>query len=54
VRPVQVERHPPGLVLLGGGVGIAALFGLAGTLTTTVLLVRRIRVRQGAGPEDVT
>jgi type VII secretion-associated serine protease mycosin len=48
VRPVQVERHPPGLVFLGGWIGIAALFGLAGALTTTALLIRRIRV----GRED--
>jgi type VII secretion-associated serine protease mycosin len=46
VRPVQVERHPPGLVILGGWVGIAALFGLVGALTTTVLLIRRVRARQ--------
>ena len=26
---VQVERHPPGLVILGGWVGVAALFGHA-------------------------
>jgi type VII secretion-associated serine protease mycosin len=49
VHPVQVERHPPGLVILGGWVGVAALFGLAGALTTTVLLVRRIRARQETG-----
>jgi hypothetical protein len=46
VRPVQVERHPPGLVILGGWVGIAALFGLVGALTTTVLLIQRVRARQ--------
>jgi subtilisin family serine protease len=42
VQPVQVERHPPGLVILGGWVGVAALFGLAGAVVTTVLFVRRI------------
>jgi type VII secretion-associated serine protease mycosin len=50
VRPVQVERHPPGLVILGGWVGVAALFGLAGALTTTVLLIRRVRTRQEPDP----
>jgi type VII secretion-associated serine protease mycosin len=49
VQPVQVERHPPGLVLLGGWVGIAALFGLAGALISTALLVRRIRANQESG-----
>jgi subtilisin family serine protease len=54
INPVQVERHPPGLVILGGWVGVAALFGLAGAVMSTVLLVRRIRGRdsdaeQGAG-----
>ncbi|HZE31639.1 MAG TPA: S8 family serine peptidase [Actinoallomurus sp.] len=54
IKPVQVERHPPGLVILGGWVGVAALFGLAGAVMSTVLLVRRIRARdrdaeQGAG-----
>lgn len=43
VRPVQVERHPPGLVILGGWVGVAALFGLAGAVVTAALYVRRIR-----------
>jgi type VII secretion-associated serine protease mycosin len=54
IKPVQVESHPPGLVILGGWVGVAALFGLAGAVMSTVLLVRRIRARrkdaeQGAG-----
>jgi type VII secretion-associated serine protease mycosin len=49
VRPVQVERHPPGLVILGGWVGIAALFGLAGAVISTALLVRRIRTDQENG-----
>jgi type VII secretion-associated serine protease mycosin len=42
VNPVQVERHPPGLVLLGGWIGIAALFGLVGALVSATLLIRRI------------
>ncbi|WP_433181624.1 S8 family serine peptidase [Actinoallomurus sp. CA-150999] len=45
-QPVQVERHPPGLVILGGWIGIAAIFGFAGALATTVLYVRRVRARQ--------
>ena len=49
VRPVQVERHPPGLVLLGGWIGVAALFGFAGALTTSVLYVRRLRSRTDTG-----
>lgn len=49
MRPIQVERHPPGLVILGGWVGVAALFGFAGALTTTVLYIRRVRRR---GSED--
>ena len=49
VRPVQVERHPPGLVILGGWVGIAALFGLAGALVCTALFMRRIRVQRESG-----
>ncbi len=49
VRPVQVERHPPGLVLLGGWIGVAALFGFVGALTTSVLYVRRLRPRQDTG-----
>jgi type VII secretion-associated serine protease mycosin len=49
VQPVQVERHPPGLVILGGWVGIAALFGLAGALVCTALFVRRIRAQQETG-----
>lgn len=52
IRPVQVERHPPGLVILGGWIGVAALFGLAGALITTALLVRRIRGRQETGGGD--
>jgi type VII secretion-associated serine protease mycosin len=48
MRPVQVERHPPGLVILGGWVGVAAIFGFAGALTTTVLYIRRVRVRCGS------
>ncbi len=43
ITPVRVEHHPPGLVFLGGWVGVAALFGLGGAVTTTVLFVRRIR-----------
>jgi type VII secretion-associated serine protease mycosin len=46
VRPVQVERHPPGLVLLGGWIGVAALFGLVGAIVSTALLLRRIRGRR--------
>jgi type VII secretion-associated serine protease mycosin len=49
VNPVQVERHPPGLVILGGWVGIAALFGLAGALVCTALFVRRIQAQQETG-----
>jgi type VII secretion-associated serine protease mycosin len=49
VRPVQVERHPPGLIILGGWVGIAALFGLAGALACTALFVQRIRAQQETG-----
>lgn len=49
VHPVQVERHPPGLVILGGWIGVAALFGLAGALVTTALLLRRIRGRPASG-----
>jgi type VII secretion-associated serine protease mycosin len=49
VRPVQVERHPPGLVILGGWIGVAALFGLVGALITTAMLVRRIRGRRETG-----
>jgi type VII secretion-associated serine protease mycosin len=49
VQPVQVERHPPGLVILGGWVGVAALFGLAGAVVTTMLFVRRIRAAGGTG-----
>ncbi|MEV5747462.1 S8 family serine peptidase [Actinoallomurus sp. NPDC052308] len=48
MRPVQVERHPPGLVFLGGWIGVAALFGFAGALTTTVLYIRRVRARHGS------
>ncbi|MCO5971964.1 S8 family serine peptidase [Actinoallomurus soli] len=51
MRPVQVEQHPPGLVILGGWVGVAALFGFAGALTTTVLYVRRVRVRHDSGDD---
>jgi type VII secretion-associated serine protease mycosin len=47
IKPIQVERHPPGLVILGGWVGVAALFGLVGAVMSTVLLVRRIRARDG-------
>ncbi|TQL95632.1 type VII secretion-associated serine protease mycosin [Actinoallomurus bryophytorum] len=59
IKPVQVERHPPGLVILGGWVGVAALFGLAGAVMSTVLLVRRIRARredaeEGAGYDGYT
>lgn len=43
VDPVRVEDHPPGLVILGGWVGVAALFGLAGAVTSSVLLIRRMR-----------
>jgi type VII secretion-associated serine protease mycosin len=46
VRPIQVERHPPGMVILGGWIGIASLFGLVGALVSTALLVRRIRGRR--------
>ncbi|MGH3374170.1 MAG: S8 family serine peptidase [Actinoallomurus sp.] len=49
VQPVQVERHPPGLLILGGWVGVAALFGLAGAVVTTVLFVRRMRVGGDTG-----
>ncbi len=49
VQPVQVERHPPGLVILGGWVGIAALFGLAGALVSTALFIRRVRAGQDTG-----
>jgi type VII secretion-associated serine protease mycosin len=49
VGPVQVERHPPGLVLLGGWVGVAALFGFAGAMVITVLYVQRLRARSRAG-----
>ncbi len=49
IRPISVERHPPGLVLLGGWVGIAALFGLGGAVTTTVLFMRRVRTGGGTG-----
>ena len=49
IRPVQVERHPPGLVILGGWIGIAALFGLLGAVVTVALYVRRIRVETGTG-----
>lgn len=49
IRPVQVERHPPGLVFLGGWIGVAALFGLVGALTTSVLYVQRLRSRRDAG-----
>jgi type VII secretion-associated serine protease mycosin len=45
VDPVQVERHPPGMVILGGWIGIAALFGLVGALITMTLLVLRTRNR---------
>jgi type VII secretion-associated serine protease mycosin len=51
VHPVQVERHPPGLVILGGWVGVAALFGLAGAVVTAGLYVRRIRAG-GTGTGD--
>jgi subtilisin family serine protease len=49
VQPVQVERHPPGLLILGGWVGVAALFGLAGAVVTTALFVRRMRVGRDTG-----
>jgi type VII secretion-associated serine protease mycosin len=52
VHPVQVERHPPGLVILGGWVGVAALFGLAGALVTAALYIRRIRTGGGTGTGD--
>jgi type VII secretion-associated serine protease mycosin len=52
VNPVQVERHPPGLVILGGWVGIAALFGLAGAVVTAALYVRRIRASGDTGTGD--
>jgi type VII secretion-associated serine protease mycosin len=51
VDPVQVERHPPGLVILGGWIGVAALFGLAGALITTTMLVLRLRSRGDADTE---
>jgi type VII secretion-associated serine protease mycosin len=51
IRPVQVEQHPPGLILLGGWVGVAALFGFAGALTTTVLYIQRVRVRRQSEAE---
>lgn len=41
--PVRVERHPPGLILLGGWIGVAALFGLVGAALTTVLYIQRLR-----------
>lgn len=47
VGPVQVEHHPPGMVLLGGWIGIAALFGLVGAAATAVLYVQRLRTRRG-------
>lgn len=49
VEPVQVEHHPPGLVILGGWIGVAALFGLAGAVVTTALYVRRIRIGRDTG-----
>lgn len=52
VHPVQVERHPPGLVILGGWIGVAALFGLAGAVVTAALYVRRIRTSGGTGTGD--
>ncbi|WP_345456246.1 S8 family serine peptidase [Actinoallomurus oryzae] len=51
VDPVQVERHPPGLIFLGGWIGVAALFGLAGALITTTMLILRIRGRGNADAE---
>ncbi|GLY73170.1 S8 family serine peptidase [Actinoallomurus iriomotensis] len=51
VNPVQVERHPPGLIFLGGWIGVAALFGLAGALITTTLLILRIRGRGNTDAE---
>jgi type VII secretion-associated serine protease mycosin len=50
IRPISVERHPPGLIMLGGWIGVAALFGLAGAVTTTVLYWRRRRVATGEPP----
>jgi type VII secretion-associated serine protease mycosin len=54
IRPVQVERHPPGLVFLGGWIGVAALFGLVGALVSTTLLMRRIRGDAGGDGEGGT
>lgn len=50
IRPVQVERHPSGLIILGGWVGVAALFGFIGALTTTVLYIMHVRARREAPP----
>jgi subtilisin family serine protease len=52
MQPVQVERHPPGLVILGGWVGVAAIFGFAGALTTTILYIRRVRARSGSEEDN--
>jgi type VII secretion-associated serine protease mycosin len=48
IKPIQVEHHPPGLIMLGGWVGVAAIFGLAGAVASSVLLIRRIQVSRGA------
>lgn len=45
ITPVRVERHPPGLILLGGWIGVAALFGLVGAAVTSVLYIQRLRSR---------
>lgn len=42
-KPVAIIRHPPGMVFLGGWVGVASLFGLVGAVATALLLARRIR-----------
>ncbi len=51
LMPVPVEHHPPGLVFLGGWVGVAALFGLGGAVATTVLFVRRIKAVEAGRAE---
>lgn len=43
VRPIRVVLHPTGLIILGGWIGVASLFGLAGAIAMAVLLIWRIR-----------
>jgi type VII secretion-associated serine protease mycosin len=42
-HPIRVVLHPTGLIILGGWIGVASIFGLAGAVAAAVLLIWRIR-----------